>query len=82
VPAFLYVQFTHPKEVSDVYLHPYVAGQLAKERQREMVAHAQQQRRGRQLAAVARAARRAERAERRMRLAVRAARQLRAELPQ
>jgi hypothetical protein len=66
--------------VIHVYLPPYVAGQLVKERQREMLAQAEQQRRGRQLAALARAARRAERAERRMRRAVRRAVQLRTEL--
>jgi hypothetical protein len=65
-----------------VYLPEYRASQLARERQRELVAQAQQQRRGRQLAALARASRRAERAERRMRRALRAAVQLRAELPQ
>ena len=65
-----------------MYVHPYLAAQLAKERHREMVAQAQQQRRGRQLAALARAGRRAEPAERRMRRAVRVALQLRAEQPQ
>jgi len=68
------------KEVSHVYLPPYLASQLAKERQREMVAQAEQQRRGRQLAALAAASRRAERAERRKRQALRAVRQLSAEL--
>jgi hypothetical protein len=81
-PALPSVHLRTPKEVSDVYLPPYVASQLAQERQREMVAQAQRQRRGRQLAAVARASRRAERAERQMRRAVRLALQLRAELPQ
>lgn len=63
-----------------MYLPPYRADQLVKERQREMLAQAGQQRRGQQLAALARAARRAERAERRMRRAVRRAAQLRADL--
>jgi len=63
-----------------VYLPSYMAGQLAKERQGEMLAQAQQQRRARQLGALARASRRAQRAERRMRCAARRALQLRAEL--
>lgn len=59
-----------------------MASQLAKERQREMLAQAEQQRRARQLGALARASRRAERSERRMRRALRRALQLRAELQQ
>ena len=63
-------------------MHPYVASQLARERHRDMLAQAQQQRRARQLIALARASRRAERAERRMRQAVRKALRLRAALEQ
>jgi hypothetical protein len=62
-----------------VNLQPYMAD-LAKERQREMLAQARRHRQGRQLAALARAAQRAERAERRMRRAVHRAVQLGAEL--
>ena len=60
-----------------MYRHPGLASQLAKQRHREMLAQAQQQRRVRQLVALARASRRAQRAERRMRQAVRKALQLR-----
>jgi hypothetical protein len=63
-----------------VYLPPYMAEQLIKERRREMLAQAKQQRLGWQLAALSKAARRAERAKRRMRRAVRRAGQLSAEL--
>jgi hypothetical protein len=77
VPAFPVRPFTTPKEVSHVYA-PSAALQLARERQREMLAQAEQQRRGRQLAALARASRRAEPAQRPMRRALRALR-LRAE---
>jgi hypothetical protein len=65
-----------------VYLHPYMASQLASQRHREMLAQARQQRQARQLLALARASRRAERAERRMRQALRRALQLRAGLQQ
>jgi len=82
MPAFPSVHLRTSKEVSHVYLPPYLASQLAMERQREMVAQAQQQRRGRQLAALARASRRAKRSELRMHRALRAAVQLGAELPQ
>jgi hypothetical protein len=61
-----------------VYLPPYM--ELAKEQRREMLAQAGQQRRARQLVALARTTRRAERAEWRMRRAARKALQLRAEL--
>lgn len=63
-------------------MHPYVAGQLARERRSDMVAQAQQQRQARHLVALARASRRAGRAERRMRQAVRKALRLRAALEQ
>ena len=63
-------------------MHPHVLGQLAGERRREMLAQAEQQRRARQLVALARASGRAERAERRMRRAVRKALRLRAGLKQ
>jgi hypothetical protein len=65
-----------------VHLHPHVASQLASERRREMLAQGEQQRRARQLVALARASRRAERTERRMRRAVRKALRLRAGLEQ
>lgn len=52
-----------------MYLHPYVASQLASERHREELARAAQQRRAWQFMALARASRRAERAERRIRQA-------------
>ncbi|HEX5190459.1 MAG TPA: hypothetical protein VFW16_13005 [Streptosporangiaceae bacterium] len=63
-------------------MHPYVAGQLASERRRELLAQAQRQRMISQLRALARASERAERAERRMRRAVRQAMRLRAGLEQ
>lgn len=65
-----------------MYLPPYLASQLAQERQREMLARAERQRRARQLGALARASRCAERADRRMRQALRRALELRAELQQ
>jgi hypothetical protein len=57
-----------------------LASQLARERQRDVLARAGQQRLARQVVALARASRRAERAERRMRAAVRKALRLRSEL--
>ncbi len=57
-----------------------LASQLARERQRDVLARAEQQRLARQVVALARASRRAERAERRMRAAVRKALRLRSEL--
>ncbi|HKA95152.1 MAG TPA: hypothetical protein VKD66_02715 [Streptosporangiaceae bacterium] len=68
--------------MSQVYLHPHIGGQLASERQREILAQAERHHLARQLAAVARASRRAARAERRLRLAVRRAVRLRAGLEQ
>lgn len=65
-----------------MYQPPYMASQLAKERRRELMAQAEQHRRARKHAALARASRRAERAERRMRRAARKALRLRAELGQ
>jgi hypothetical protein len=65
-----------------VYRHPDIGRQLASERQRDMLAQAEQHRLARRFAAVARASRRAERAERRLRLAVRRAMRLRAGLEQ
>jgi hypothetical protein len=65
------------KEVSQVY--SYLASQAAKDRQREMLAQASQQRLGQQTRALARASRRAERAQRRVRRAVRRVLRLRAE---
>jgi hypothetical protein len=54
--------------------------QLAHDRNREQLAHAEAQRPARRLLALARATRRAERAERRLRRAARHARRLRAQL--
>lgn len=65
-----------------MYQSPYLASQLATELRREMLARADQQRRARQLVALARASRRAGRTERRMRRVLRRALQLRAELEQ
>ena len=65
-----------------MYQHPYIAGQLARQRQREILAQAEQHRRARQVLALARAARRARWAERRIRQAIRKAEQLRAGLQQ
>jgi hypothetical protein len=65
-----------------VYLQPHLASELVKQRHREMRAQATQQRRARQLVALARTSRRAERAERRMRQAAHKALQLRAGLQQ
>jgi len=65
-----------------MYLHPYVASQLANERHRDLLAQAQRQRLGQQLRALARASRRAERAEERMRQALHKALRLRAGLQQ
>ena len=53
---------------------------LARERQREFLAQAEQQRLARQAVALARATRRAEQAERRLRTAVRKVVRLRSEL--
>jgi hypothetical protein len=52
-------------------VYSYLASQAAKDRQREMLAQASQQRLGQQARALARASRRAERAQRRVRGAVR-----------
>ncbi len=63
-----------------MYQPPYLASQLAKQRQRELLAQAERYRQSRHLAALAKASRRAERAERRLRQAVRKAQRLRAGL--
>ena len=60
-------------------MYSYLASQAAKDRQREMLAQASQQRLGQQARALARASRRAERAQRRVRGAVRRVLRLRAE---
>lgn len=60
-----------------MYLPPYAAEKLARQRQREKLAQAGRQRPAHQLAVLAIASRRAQRAERPMRRAV----QPRAELP-
>jgi hypothetical protein len=70
-------QKDYRKEVSQVY--SYLASQAAKDRQREMLAQASQQRLGQQARALARASRRAEPAQRRVRGAVRRVLRLRAE---
>jgi hypothetical protein len=54
-----------------MFTHPYIGSQLARERQREMLAQAGQQRLGRQLRDLARASRRAEGTGRRQRRALR-----------
>lgn len=53
-----------------MYLHPYVPQQLAKERQRELLAQAAEQRRARQPATLSVAPRRVRRAGRQLRQAV------------
>ena len=60
-------------------MYSYLASQAAKDRQREMLAQASQQRLGRQARALATAARRAGRAQRRVPGAVRRVLRLRAE---
>ena len=60
-------------------MHPYVASRLARERHRDMLAHAHQQRTARRLTTLARASRQAERAGRRARRALRTAARLRTE---
>jgi hypothetical protein len=49
-----------------MFTHPYIGSQLARERQRDMLAQVGQQRLIRQLRDLARASRRAERTSRRM----------------
>jgi hypothetical protein len=49
-----------------MFTHPYLASELARERQRDMLAQADRQRQARQLRDLVRASRRAERATRRM----------------
>jgi hypothetical protein len=61
-------------------VYSYLVSQAAKDRHREMLAQASQQRLGRQARALARASRRAERAQRRARGAVRRVLRLRSEL--
>jgi len=61
-------------------MNPYLAGQIASERQHEMVASAARQQLARRLVRLARASRRAQRAEGRMRLANGTALRLRSEL--
>ena len=63
-----------------MFTNPYISIELAKERQREMLAHAEQQRRARPLVALAGASRQAQRAERRMNHALRKAVRLRTQL--
>jgi hypothetical protein len=70
------------KEVSHVYQPPYLASQLAKQRQRELLAQADRHRQSRHPAALASASRRAERAEPRLRQAIRKVLRLRAGLQQ
>ena len=64
-----------------MFTHPYLASQLARERQRDMLAQADQQRLARQLRDLARTSPQAGRTERRTRYrALRAAARLRAGL--
>jgi hypothetical protein len=63
-----------------MFTHPYVGSELARERQREMLAYAEQQRLFRRLRAESRAAPHAERPERRIRRVLRAAARLRTQL--
>jgi hypothetical protein len=60
-------------------VYSYLASQLARQGQRDMLAQAAQQRLAGQAVALAPASRRAERVERRMRTAARKARRLRSE---
>lgn len=62
-----------------IQMHPYVASKLASERQRDILAHAQQ-RTAPRAAMLARASRQRQRAERRARRALRAAARLGTEL--
>ncbi len=57
-----------------MYMHPWIGSELARERQRDLLAQAHQHRLVHELREHARASRRAERAERRLRRALRAAR--------
>jgi hypothetical protein len=63
-------------------MHPLIISQLATEKRRDMLAQAEQDRRARQAAALARASRRAERAQRELQKARRLALRLRSELSQ
>ena len=67
------------RESDMTQMHPYLASQLASERRRDMLAHAEQQRPARQLAALAKASRRPGRAGWHVRRALRAAARLRTE---
>jgi hypothetical protein len=62
-----------------MFNHPYITGELARQRQRDMLAQADRQRLGRQLLALARTSRRAEATERRLHGALRIALRLRTE---
>jgi hypothetical protein len=63
-------------------MHPLIISQLAAEKRRDMLAQAEQDRRAKQAAALARASRRVERAQREMQKARRLALRLRSELSQ
>jgi hypothetical protein len=65
-----------------MYLHPEITRQLAAEKRRDMLALAEQDRRAKQLSALARAERRSERAQRKLQKAARLTLQLRSELSQ
>jgi hypothetical protein len=60
-----------------MFTHPYIGSQIARERQREMLAQADQQRLVRQARESARGSRRAEGTERRLRRTLRTALRLR-----
>jgi hypothetical protein len=72
-------QTTKDRGSDMIQIHPYLASQLASERQREMVAHAQQQRLARRLAALTNTSRQTRKAGRRARRALRTAARLRTE---
>jgi hypothetical protein len=63
-----------------MFTNPHLSSELANERRREMLAHAEQQRLAQPFIALARASRQRQRAERRMGRALRKAVRLRTEL--
>ena len=65
-----------------MYMHPAMLSELAASKHRDMLAQAEQDRRAKQLAMLARASRRAERAQRKMQKAARLSLRLRSELNQ
>jgi hypothetical protein len=65
-----------------MYMHPAMLSEMAASKRRDMLAQAEQDRRAKQLATLARAERRAERAQRRVQKATRLTLRLRSELNQ